>query len=61
MNLCSTNHEEICYDCRKCPLCEIIAEVDSLEEENKTLLEKVSTLESDVTKLEDAVSQTSVR
>ncbi len=28
MNLCSDNHEEVCFEGRKCPACEIAAEKD---------------------------------
>ena len=31
MNLCSRGHEEVCYEGRNCPVCELI---DEIEEKN---------------------------
>jgi hypothetical protein len=50
MNLCSDNHDEICYECKKCPMCELMAEykqfktdaafeVKTLSQENERLTE----------------------
>jgi hypothetical protein len=33
MNLCSSGHEEVCFESRKCRACELIAEKEGLEEE----------------------------
>lgn len=33
MNLCSDGHEEVCYECRQCPVCEKIDEIGDLENE----------------------------
>jgi predicted RNase H-like HicB family nuclease len=44
MNLCDSGHEEICYECRNCPLCEANREIESLEnivEELKESLEEL--------------------
>ncbi|MFA6281884.1 MAG: hypothetical protein WCY05_05230 [Candidatus Omnitrophota bacterium] len=38
MNLCSENHDEICFEGRKCPLCEM---KDELENEIQDLKEKL--------------------
>jgi uncharacterized protein (DUF3084 family) len=29
MNLCDYNHDEICFDGRKCPFCEKVSELDA--------------------------------
>lgn len=31
MNLCSDGHEEVCYECRKCPACEEKVRADDAE------------------------------
>lgn len=28
MNICNSEHEEVCFDGRKCPVCEIIRDKD---------------------------------
>lgn len=37
MNLCSDGHEEICYEGRECPLCEVITrrndQIEQLEDQ----------------------------
>jgi len=49
MNLCSYNHEEICYEGRDCPLCLMVQEYDEtisdLETEIKELQERNEELE----------------
>ena len=49
MNLCYDGHEEVCYDCRHCPVCEIIKDnkdyVDKLQDEVKDLTETVEILD----------------
>jgi hypothetical protein len=35
MNLCSTGHEEVCYDSRECPACEVIVEMQKEIDELK--------------------------
>lgn len=42
MELCSSGHEEICYNSRKCPLCLEIDEKESLEKDLKNELEIVN-------------------
>lgn len=31
MNICSRRHDEVCYDQRFCPMCELVDEIDELE------------------------------
>ena len=40
MNLCSKNHEEICYEGKWCPLCDVLKEREELEKENERLKEE---------------------
>jgi hypothetical protein len=44
MNLCNSNHEEICFEGRKCPICELLGEKDA---QIAALEEKVAELESE--------------
>ncbi len=50
MNLCSENHDEICYVGRNCPLCQMQdeknTEIAKLEKENKDLQEENDDLSS---------------
>lgn len=37
MNLCSEGHEEVCYECRDCPVCSeknnLLSEIDSMQKD----------------------------
>ena len=33
MNLCSDNHDEICFEGKDCPMCAVILEKEELEKE----------------------------
>jgi hypothetical protein len=46
MDLCSSGHDEICYDGRGCPACELLRRIDSLENEVQGLLQEVDSLKS---------------
>jgi hypothetical protein len=50
MNLCSKNHDEICYEGRDCPMCLII---DSYCSEISNLQNAIINLEDEITSLED--------
>lgn len=41
MNLCSRNHEEICFEGRDCPLCEAESRIEELEDALEELREKL--------------------
>ena len=45
MNLCSDNHEEICYEGRQCPACALKEEIDAWEKENTELKLRIEELE----------------
>jgi uncharacterized protein (DUF1499 family) len=36
MKICNTNHDEVAYDCEKCPVCNVIEKSD-----NTLLIEKI--------------------
>jgi len=57
MNLCSSDHDEICFEGRSCPLCAKVEEmqetirgleskVDDLKSENDTLSEQLAEAEN---------------
>lgn len=41
MNLCSTNHEEVCFESRKCPVCELLSETETQIENLKLDIENL--------------------
>lgn len=50
MNLCSNHHQEVCYEGRTCPVCEIITEkdekIEDLQKEIRELNQQISDMES---------------
>jgi peptidoglycan hydrolase CwlO-like protein len=48
MNLCDSGHEEICYECRNCPLCDANEEIESLEKEVDELKESLEELKKEL-------------
>jgi cell division protein FtsB len=46
MDLCSSNHDEIVYIGRRCPVCDLKEEVEKFEEENSTLKQRIEELEN---------------
>lgn len=49
MNLCSDDHEEVCYEGRKCPACDI---AETLQEEIDNLASTVDALQREVDEME---------
>jgi predicted RNase H-like nuclease (RuvC/YqgF family) len=51
MNLCSDNHDEVCFESRSCPVCELISDentkIESLEEQIQELKQKLEQAESE--------------
>jgi DNA polymerase elongation subunit (family B) len=54
VNLCSHGHEEVCFEARKCPVCELIAEHESKVE---ALEEKIAQLESHINDIQERNDQ----
>lgn len=50
MNLCNDDHDEVCYEGRKCPLCDMR---DTKDAEIGILNDKVNELEGEIRSLED--------
>lgn len=46
MNLCSNGHDEVCYEGRNCPVCEMEAEKDKeIEQRDKEIADYESLIE----------------
>jgi hypothetical protein len=66
MDLCSSGHEEICYESRKCPLCIEIAEREATEKELEIVKEsrnesndKIEQLITEIEELKNAAPENS--
>lgn len=46
MNLCSDNHEEICFEGRVCPACDIAKERDEAQDELAKAEKQIDELQS---------------
>lgn len=49
MNLCSDDHDEVCFEGRKCPACDLKKQVDDCESEITDLKSKIEQLEQNKT------------
>lgn len=54
MNLCSHGHEEICFDSRKCPMCELETEKEGLQERIDELKSEIESLQEEIAKMEES-------
>ena len=45
MTLCDDGHDEVCYDGRNCPACELLAIISKKEDEIENLKDEVKDLE----------------
>ena len=56
MELCSDNHQEVAYEGRNCPVCEIISDyenqIDSLQKGNERLVSEIESLRDQIANLE---------
>jgi transcription initiation factor IIE alpha subunit len=41
MRMCDDGHDEIVYECKQCPVCKAMREIDDLERENSELREEL--------------------
>lgn len=52
MNLCSSNHEEVCFDARKCPICEVLSDkdkqIEGLQDSLREAEKNITELENDI-------------
>jgi predicted nuclease with TOPRIM domain len=44
MKLCNDGHEEICYEERNCPACELLKENEELEKEIESLKDEIKSM-----------------
>ena len=63
MNLCSEGHDEVCYESRNCPACDVKAQLDNAEEAIRSLKAEihdhgqlVKSLEMDCKHLQDELA-----
>lgn len=58
MNICSTGHEEICFEGRKCPFCDELAtkeaEINRLNEDIHDLKNEIRDLQKTISELEES-------
>lgn len=47
MKLCSENHDEVCYEERKCPMCELQGIIESLSKERAILEDEIKCWEKE--------------
>ena len=57
MQLCSTGHDEICYESRNCPLCTAIQEADKLQKDITELQTEMLQLDDHIISLEDQLAE----
>ena len=61
MYLCDDGHEEVCYECRHCPVCEIIKDnkdyVDCLQQEVKDLQTMLTDAETELTRYTEVFNE----
>ena len=48
MELCSDDHEEICYETNPCPLCDCKKELTEAAQEIETLEDRIETMNDDM-------------
>lgn len=57
MILCSNGHDEVCYEVRCCPVCELMAEKDGLEQNIYNLIKEVGKLERAIESLNEQIDK----
>ena len=55
MTLCHENHDDVCYECSKCPVCERIKEIDRLDARVSELEGEVQDITAQRDDLDEAV------
>jgi len=48
MKLCSNGHDEVCFDCRYCPVCSVSEDVAALEDTINDLENEIEQLEAEI-------------
>lgn len=52
MNLCSNDHDEVCYEGRLCPACEVKPELGETQDELAKAETRISELETEIDNLQ---------
>jgi hypothetical protein len=52
MNICSDNHDEVCYEGRDCPACKLYQETVELTQKIEARDDTISQLEGDIENLQ---------
>jgi hypothetical protein len=53
MELCSDGHDEVCFEARRCPVCEVMEKRDEVLEDLRAARAKIEKLEDELSNLED--------
>lgn len=56
LNLCDTNHEEVCYEGRECPACNLFKEKEAAEDLAEERLEEIDELKDKIEELEEKLN-----
>ena len=52
MYVCDSGHEEIVYDGGFCPMCQLMEEIECLEQDNDILVDRIAELKEEINTLE---------
>jgi len=58
MTLCSHGHEEVCYECRECPVCEKQDEITELSGQLSEANDNFATAQTDLRELQQSITPT---
>jgi predicted nucleic acid-binding Zn-ribbon protein len=56
MNLCSDDHDEVCYESNTCPVCDQMSKVKDLEGQVDSLEDEKKNAEKSIDELTDEIS-----
>lgn len=56
MNLCSNNHEEVCFECRSCPVCDWMDELNRVKDDLVATVKEIDTLQDTIADLENQLA-----
>ena len=56
MNTCGSGHEDIAYNSRKCPVCNLQDDLDNCGKEIEDLKEKIDSMKDTINDLENKVN-----
>lgn len=51
MNLCDDHHQEVCYECRKCPVCEAVKVYEQAHKDCMTKHQECEDLKAQIAEL----------